>query len=325
MKNKNIMTIQHLKLAKCGCDCENCPTSKNKLTSVEIRKKCSAGWEKYLGIKLSPEKLRACDGCSIPDSKRKTIYLNCKIRKCAVINDMDNCAYCKAFPCDELLNAHSVQKISGIEDFICKTGNDISVSDFEFFVKPYMGLHHLGLLRKNIKENEIKDFKKHVIKTNFIQQKDSNNILYNLITSICIEKNISYARLVTLENLRGQILKIIWVAALYGTHNEKGLYLEVNSKTFSNQKINCMLNTLQKYFEVMKKYDIHCAIIPTSIQGWLTPMGGLRKEGWVFRLSFGSELNGNKALTVLKDIASHLNENYKEKAFRMFCNGEFQA
>jgi hypothetical protein len=37
--------------------------------------------ERFLNIKLSPEKLRACDGCSIPDPDRKIYYLNCRIRK----------------------------------------------------------------------------------------------------------------------------------------------------------------------------------------------------------------------------------------------------
>jgi len=89
-------------LAKCGCDCINCPTYKENIRTMENRKICSAGWEKYVGIKLSPEKLRACDGCSVLDEKRKTYYLNCKIRKCAIINGIENCAFCKGFPCDEL-------------------------------------------------------------------------------------------------------------------------------------------------------------------------------------------------------------------------------
>ena len=51
-------------------------------------------------------------GAQSSDSERKTYYLNCKIRKCAMINAIDNCAYCNGFPCEELLKAHSVQQIT---------------------------------------------------------------------------------------------------------------------------------------------------------------------------------------------------------------------
>ena len=113
-------------IAKCGCDCYNCSTYKENIRTNEDGNKCSAGWEKFLDIKLSPEKLRLCDGCSVPDSERKTYYLNCKIRKCAMINEIENCAFCAGFPCDELLKAHSIQKINNRDDFIKKTGKEIS-------------------------------------------------------------------------------------------------------------------------------------------------------------------------------------------------------
>jgi hypothetical protein len=70
--------------------------------------------------------LRACDGCSIPDPDRKIYYLNCRIRKWAMINGIENCAYCKGFPCDELIKAHSVQQITNREEFKIETGKEIS-------------------------------------------------------------------------------------------------------------------------------------------------------------------------------------------------------
>ena len=115
---------------KCGCDCFICPTYKNNIKTIEDRQKCSSGWSKFLNIKLSPEKLRACDGCSVPDSERKVYYLNCKIRKCAIVNEVDNCAYCSGFPCDELLDVHSLQKIRNREDYTKTTGKEISKTDF---------------------------------------------------------------------------------------------------------------------------------------------------------------------------------------------------
>lgn len=97
-------------ISKCGCDCFNCPSYKDNLRTIEKRQQCSSAWKEFLKIKLSSEKLRACDGCSIPDRERKTYYVNCRIRKCAMLNEMENCAFCTGFPCNELSKAHSIQK-----------------------------------------------------------------------------------------------------------------------------------------------------------------------------------------------------------------------
>ena len=102
-------------IAKCGCNCSQCPTFKDNLQTFEDRKRCSWGWKKYLNIKLSPEKLRLCDGCSISDDKRKVYYLNCYVRKCAMKNGVKNCAYCSAYPCQEVLAIHSLQKLDAKE------------------------------------------------------------------------------------------------------------------------------------------------------------------------------------------------------------------
>ena len=114
------------------------------------RRICSSGWEKYLNIKLSPEKLRACDGCSIADPERNIYYLNCRIRKCAMINGIENCAYCSGYPCEELTKTHSVQKIYNREDFIKKTGKEITETDYRRFIEPYAGLCHLNKDQKFI-------------------------------------------------------------------------------------------------------------------------------------------------------------------------------
>jgi hypothetical protein len=114
---------------------------------MEDRQNCSSGWAKFLNIKLSPEKLRACDGCSIPDQERKIYYANCRIRKCAMINEIANCAFCTGFPCDELTKAHSVQKINNREEFIKMRGKEISEKDYRFFIEPYTELHHLQKIR----------------------------------------------------------------------------------------------------------------------------------------------------------------------------------
>ena len=64
------------------------------------------GWKRYLNISLSPEKLRLCDGCQVSGDKRKVYYINCLVRKCAIENCIENCAYCSLYICDELKDLH---------------------------------------------------------------------------------------------------------------------------------------------------------------------------------------------------------------------------
>jgi hypothetical protein len=312
------------RIGKCGCDCFHCPTYKDNIKTIENRRSCSVGWEKFLTIKLSPEKLRACDGCSIHDSERKTYYLNCKLRKCAMINDIVNCAYCTGLPCDELLKAHSVQKINNRDEFIKMTGKEISENDYKLFIEPYTGLFHLNKIRQALSDKDLKNYKNFSSKNKFacfdhsnIKQKAFEKI-YFLLTTLCIEKDISYARLHTIEHKRGQLMKILWAMGSCGIFNKDNSCIELDSNTFMSQKIQGMYDILQGYINDLKTYDVYCEVVPLSERGWLTPMGGLRKKGWVFRLKFGDTLDGIDTLSVFTDYIQKLKAKFGKKAYNMF-------
>ena len=311
-------------LAKCGCDCLNCPTYKENILAMDSREKCSAGWSKYLNIKLSPEKLRACDGCSIPDSERKTYYLNCKIRQCAMINEIENCAYCRIFPCDELLKVHSVQTITNRAEFTRQTGRQISEEDYNFFIEPYAGLQHLNKISKTISDDKIKDYKKFTnkVKTarfdNSVSNPETLRKIHSLLAGIGIESEIPFARLRAIEKNREQIMKILWAAGSRGTLLEKDGVVELDSLTFLSQEISCMYSGLLDYFTELKKYDVHCEITPLVEKGWLTPMGALRKTGWKFKLKFGETLNGTATLVIFLEYARKLQARFDNKAFKLF-------
>ncbi len=312
---------------KCGCDCTNCPTYRENIKTVEERIRCSTGWSKYLNIKLSPEKLRACDGCSLPDSDRKVYYLNCAIRKCCMENDIKNCAYCNLFPCDELKNVHSIVNIKTKEEFTANTGKSITNDDYMIFVEPYAGIKHLDEIRKNIQKSEIKDFKKYSVKIKFAnfpqritnREIDSLRRIYSFLTSIGLQKDISYARYLAEKKRREILLKIIWVIALFGEFKEpNSSFLELDGKTFLSQKVYGMHEKLKDYFKELKKYKIYCDIIPLDTKRWLTPTGGLRNEGWKIVMSFGSDVTDIYILVTFKKYVKRLNDKYKKKAYTYF-------
>jgi len=315
-------------IAKCGCDCLHCPTFKENIRTSEERKKCSDGWKKYLNINLSPEKLRPCDGCSLPDEERKIYYLNCVVRKCAMINGIENCAHCTAFPCNELLKVHSIQKIKNRNEFITAYRTEIPENDYRLFIEPYTGINHLTRIKKNLTETDRKDYKRFSAKTKLTPSASSNiergnlSIIHSLLRELYIEQDIPYARLKTLEKNREQLLKIIWAIGFYGILNEKHHCLELDSETYMSQKTSKMYNTLLGYFSDLKKYGIHCEIVPLVEKGWVTPAGGLRKAGWSIRFSFGKPGQEKENLTAFKEYMMKLDKLYGDKAFRMFTRAE---
>jgi len=319
------------KIAKCGCDCFNCPTFKDNIRTIDERIQCSTGWKKYLDIKLSPEKLRACDGCSLQDSQRKTYYLNCKVRKCAITNGLENCGYCKGFPCEELIEVHSIQKIENHNDFIQKTGKDISDKDYWKFIEPYTGLNHLEKIRQGLNENDYKDYKKFSMLPKFAsfdkidQKQESLKIIYSLLTSLQVADNVSYAKFQTLTTKRKKLLQILWAICYHGQFNQAEGYIELDGKTFLSQKILSMHKVLAECFMDLKNYDIHCETLPFDGKKWLSPTGGLRKEGWKISLSFGASLSGRKTLIKFIDYVSALKDEYGSNGFRRLYQADLNV
>jgi len=314
-------------IAKCGCDCSQCPSYKNNLRTLEDRNHCSAGWQRCFGIRLSPEKLRTCDGCSVPDHEREVYYLNCRVRKCAQTNYMDNCACCSIYPCDDLLQIHSAQGIRSRQDFEDQTGRELSEAEYHRFVEPYCGISHLDLIRQSLPPEAIKKFKDHSLKFRFApeshlkDQPEGIRILYGWLTTICVEEQIPFARLQTLRKQREQILRILWTAGLYGNHTGSGT-LELDSKTFLSQKITGNFKLLAQYLEVLKPYDIFCEFVPHSRKKWLTPTGWLRKEGWRFRFTYDQPIHAENTIKTVQATTRSLLEKYGSRGFQKFKRAE---
>ena len=91
-------------IAKCGFDCGRCASYKENLRTEADRKRCSDGWHKHFGFRITAEKLVRCEGCLISSYRNPVRYLKtgCRIRRCAVKNGVENCAYCSVYPCQDV-------------------------------------------------------------------------------------------------------------------------------------------------------------------------------------------------------------------------------
>lgn len=112
----------------------------NKTIADQLR--VAAGWSKYFGLKIAPERIR-CNGClsvyhggyDLPDTA-------CQIRPCVVEKGMETCADCFDYSCDKLES-----KMRGVEEVIERFKDKISEKEFDTFIGPYDSRTTLNELR----------------------------------------------------------------------------------------------------------------------------------------------------------------------------------
>ncbi|MFC1512109.1 DUF3795 domain-containing protein [Candidatus Latescibacterota bacterium] len=321
-------------IAKCGCNCSNCPSYKENLKTIIARKQCSWGWEKYLAIKLKPEKLRLCDGCAISDKNRNIYYLNCRVRKCAILSGVENCAYCSAYPCQDVLTIHSVQKPNARERIEERIGYRIPQKDYINIVEPYEGIIHLDKIRGSLKSEDIKEMIpiSKVLKTIpfpeiipfSICEKSAYQQIHRIISSIEVGENVSYARYTELEKNRKKLLKLLWAFGLFGELEKRGKYIILDSKKYSEQKISSYHEKVQEYIQILKGYGLVIKIISTHNKAWRTEKGALRYEGW-FMGMFSKKNKDRELFKALKKYTKLIDEKYGKNAFRYFTNGDMRV
>jgi hypothetical protein len=98
------------KIAYCGLICQGCPIyiatrevdkSKKEKMIHEIIHLC----KEHYNINYKYSDINDCDGCISGSERLFTGCANCKIRKCAIERDIENCAYCENYVCELLKEA----------------------------------------------------------------------------------------------------------------------------------------------------------------------------------------------------------------------------
>ncbi|MBN1998456.1 DUF3795 domain-containing protein [candidate division KSB1 bacterium] len=321
-------------IAKCGCNCGTCSTYRENLLTDADRKRCSDGWKKYLGISLSPEKLRLCDGCDIPDKDRKVYYLNCRVRKCAMLSGMKNCAYCDDFPCRDVQTVHSLQKPDARREIEERIGYRIPEADYLHIVEPFEGIKHLQKIREALKPGDL-------LKPAFFSkvhkpvplpaeipagngEKSAYRQIYEMIGSIEVAENVPYARMVELEKNRKQLLMLLWAFGLWGDPDQGGEWVILESEKYSAQKISAYYSKLSEYISILEKHGFFCEIVPVDDKVWRTKTGGLRHKGWYLKMLLKTERD-KEFIRALKILTNRLEKKYGETAFKYFAKADMRV
>lgn len=89
-------------ISYCGINCAECPgyiaTQKN---DNEARKIVAAEWRKIYNLNVTSEDIN-CDGCQSQSSRHFSYCSECKVRKCGTEKNVENCAYCEEYICEQL-------------------------------------------------------------------------------------------------------------------------------------------------------------------------------------------------------------------------------
>ena len=88
-------------VAFCGIVCDDCraliATQRN---DTELRKEVAKAWSTEKET-LKPEDIN-CDGCLATGQRLNKFCGVCEVRRCGYEKGVENCAYCREFPCEKL-------------------------------------------------------------------------------------------------------------------------------------------------------------------------------------------------------------------------------
>jgi hypothetical protein len=323
--------------AKCGATCSRCPAYRENVSGYEDQRRCSDGWHKYLGVRLHPDRC-TCDGCQTPDEEQPTLVIGkygCRIRKCAVKNDVETCAHCSGYPCLAVRTQFSFDSGSG-ERIAARLGAPVPEEEYLTFVEPYECHRHLDEIRAALRPAEIVEMSRVAVKPRLAsfsddlplsaEERRALRVLHRLLGEVGKAEDISYAEKAMLTERRRNLVKLLWAFGLYGEPTqEDGPSLVLDAETYLAQKIETEYAKLMGYMETLAEHGAHCEHVPLIKEGWRTPRGSLRKKGWLIKMSFGDEAGGPAAMEALRRYATRLDEQYGKGAFRRFSRADMRV
>jgi hypothetical protein len=208
--------------------------------------------------------------------------------------------------------------------------------DYLAFIEPYEGIKHLDEIRASLGPEDIVEMTKVSVKPRiadfpddllFSEEETSTfEALHRLLATVGCADGVSYARQVKLKERRRHLLKLLWAFGRFGELKEEGgPHLVIDGGTYLAQKIHSGYSRVKNYFKALEEYGVYCEHVPLTEEGWLTPTGALRKEGWCMKMSFDDDVGGVSVLKALRGYTARLNEEYGERAFRYFSKGDMRV
>ncbi len=95
-------------LAPCGIDCAECEAYKaTQENNLEDLREIAVKWTEQYRTELTPDNIK-CDGCLAQTDRNGCYSKMCSVRRCATSKKVTNCANCRDYGCDRLIEIHAV-------------------------------------------------------------------------------------------------------------------------------------------------------------------------------------------------------------------------
>jgi hypothetical protein len=126
----------------CGYECKICPAYKGNISGENSQQAVSDGWFKIYGFRIPTERC-ICDGCQPGDCKNPRLMdTECPVRSCVLAKGIPNCASCDEYICEKL-----AKKIVNPKGDVSKCKEEVSLEDYNRFIKPYDNKTRLDEIR----------------------------------------------------------------------------------------------------------------------------------------------------------------------------------
>ncbi|MHC4558403.1 MAG: DUF3795 domain-containing protein [Planctomycetota bacterium] len=94
-------------ISYCGLNCHTCPIylatrEKNEDKKFQMRVEIAKQIKELYGQDYKSQDVSDCDGCKTEGGRLFSGSHNCYMRKCASNKEIENCAHCDEYPCEEL-------------------------------------------------------------------------------------------------------------------------------------------------------------------------------------------------------------------------------
>lgn len=323
--------------SKCGFNCAACPSYRKNLRTKKDRQRCSDGWFEYFGFRLTPQKLRRCDGCQ-SEKKDAVRYVNCTIRKCAVMNGIENCARCTEFEnCRrryEVIPCHYTR-----EKVERALGVSVPEKDYRAFIEPFENCRHLDGIRRSVGRKDTVRPKEIRAKTAIVafpedmkgapKQKRDLRRLHAVLSSIISIRGKTFAQHEIMRKRRARyFMHLLWVFGLYGEHGTAGgRHLLLDASVHESEKLEGNYARVQAYLKMLRKLGVKVAILKLpggtkGGKGMLTPTGWLRGEGWKMKMVFADGVGGGALLKALQAFTGTLDRVHGTDGYRRFLKAD---
>ncbi|MFX0016152.1 MAG: DUF3795 domain-containing protein [Promethearchaeota archaeon] len=322
-------------IAKCGHDCINCAwsiDSRKKISTKQALKLFNKKCVTYMGTELT---IAPCPGCQsqydeLPKNSKVSFNIkSCLIRKCVTYNNIQNCAYCSKYPCDQLTK----QKMISYADFKNRYKNNENIKqDFNQFIKPFHRITILNKILRNIPQDEIKK-PKSVSKVGILSDFFDNGI--NQETKLHLMNDIGFLNVLNDSNfgiqdmntyagyydflaIRRNVMQFLWILLHFGKVQRikkdsdmiltisAGLFLE-KRKMFKNSFHLTYKSNLVDYIEILQKMGLDVRFEQLIDESkYITQSGMLRNKGWFIQINKNDMMKNQNEINSLQDFVRNL-------------------